>query len=89
MDGKQIMANDRQWTPITTALPPLDKEVLFCCLVDDDFTEVRIGTYRGHKTVGAAVVMDEIGDDWSPCSHWMELPKRPEIRAADVADGGR
>ena len=70
------------WIPITKQLPPINKEVLFCCLIDDYFTSVRLGTYRGQQTQGAAVVMEMHEDDWSPCSNWMFLPDVPEVETA-------
>ena len=68
-----------QWIPITTARPPIGQQVLFCCLIDRDFSDVDCGEYQGEKTDGNAVVMDRVGDDWAPCSHWMPLPEPPSV----------
>lgn len=71
-----------KWTPITEAYPPLGEDVLFCCLIDDAFTRVDKGRYKGFKTFDDALVM-EADDEWSPCSHWMQLPPPPELIAAE------
>ena len=74
-----------RWTPITEQLPPIDKEVLFCCQIDDIFTGVSLGTYAGKWTDSPnAIVMEVTGiaDDWSPCSHWMPLPLTPDQLAS-------
>lgn len=71
-----------RWIPITEQLPEQNTEVLFCCLIDGEFTRVQMGAYWGKKTDGTAIVMD-IGDDsdWSPCSHWMPIPEHPAATA--------
>lgn len=67
------------WIPITEELPPVAERVLFCCEVVGDFTEVGVGWYTGKWTESpTAVAMETAGDDWAPCSHWMDLPNRPE-----------
>lgn len=78
------------WKSIKDELPPLDDMVLFCCIMEhyltkeNYFTEVDCGIYTGKKTMGEAVIMYYTGSseddtDWSPCSHWTELPSPPEI----------
>jgi len=67
-----------KWTPITEAYPPLGEDVLFCCLIDDAFTRVDKGRYKGNKTRGNTLVM-EADDDWSPCSHWMPMVLPPDL----------
>jgi hypothetical protein len=65
------------WISIAERLPPINEPVPFCCWVDEYFTDVSFGTYRGQKTLGAAVAMeieDSEENDWEPCSHWYELP---------------
>jgi hypothetical protein len=66
------------WIDISDELPKQNEEVLFCCDIDGEFTSVSLGWYTGHKTLGRAIVMETIrDDDWSPCTHWMALPKTP------------
>lgn len=67
-----------RWIPITEQLPEQLKDVLFCCLIDDEFTHVDLGQYRGAKTHGDAIVMEMYASDWSPCSHWMPIPEPPQ-----------
>lgn len=67
-----------RWICIEEQLPPIGVPVPFCCWIDDEFTELKLGRYTGHKTKGTAVVM-EVGPDWQdgdwePCSHWFSLP---------------
>ena len=69
-----------QWVSILDQLPPMETRVLFCCDIDGHFTEVELGQFTGSWTGSKnAVAMALDGDDWSPCSHWMELPKTPEL----------
>jgi hypothetical protein len=70
-----------RWISIEERLPPINEPVPFCCLIDDEFTDVSFGRYMGQKTLGAAVSMeieDSVETDWEPCSHWFELPPVPE-----------
>jgi len=67
-----------KWTTIAEEYPPLGEEVQFCCLIDDAFTRVDKGRYKGLKTEGGTVVM-ETDDDWSPCSHWMPMIPTPDL----------
>mgnify|MGYP003658934643 CR=1 FL=1 len=70
------------WISIREQLPPIDRQVLFCCEIDGDFTEVDLGQFDGHWTASKnAVAMELDGDDWAPCSHWMEIPKTPGERS--------
>jgi len=67
------------WISVRDQLPPVRKQVLFCCEIDGDFSEVIAGQYSGNWTESKnAVAMELGGDDWAPCSHWMEIPKPPE-----------
>lgn len=68
-----------QWSLIRDQLPPIDRQVLFCCAIDGVFTEVDLGQFDGNSTRSKnAVAMELDGDDWAPCSHWMELPEPPK-----------
>jgi hypothetical protein len=67
-----------RWIPISEQLPEMGKDVLFCCLADDEFSRVEVGQYHGGKTHGDAIVMDIELHDWAPCSHWMPIPDPPE-----------
>lgn len=71
------------WIPITERLPPMGEVVAFCCWIDDHFSDVEAGRYTGEKTMGEPIVMYPCWhcDDWTPCSHWMPLPKPPEVHA--------
>jgi hypothetical protein len=74
----------RDWIPIHQKVPPIGKQVLFCCGRDDEFTLVEMGAYFGKWTDSPnAIVMEVVGvdDDWSPCSHWMPLPLTPDQKA--------
>ena len=67
------------WISICEQLPPTDRRVLFCCEIDGEFTEVDLGQFNGAWTGStSAVAMELEGDDWAPCSHWMDLPKPPQ-----------
>ena len=69
-----------KWISVRDQLPPTDRRVLFRCIIDGDFSEVDIGQFDGTWTGSKnAVVMELDGDDWAPCSHWIELPKPPEV----------
>lgn len=71
---------DEQWIYYKDQLPEIGKPVLFCCQIEDYFTDVEVGWYTGHKTAGNAIVMEyDDSDDWYPCTHWMPLPNPPEI----------
>jgi len=72
-----------KWISVRDQLPPIDRRVLFCCDIDGDFTEVDLGQFSGNWTESkTAVAMELGGDDWAPCSHWMELPDPPgELRS--------
>ena len=69
-----------KWISVCDQLPPTDRRVLFCCAIDGDFSEVDIGQFDG-SWMGStgAVAMELDGDDWAPCSHWMELPNTPKL----------
>lgn len=67
-----------RWISIRDQLPPIDRQVLFCSELDGNFTEIYLGQFNGAWTDSPnAVAMELDGDDWAPCSHWMELPKTP------------
>lgn len=70
-----------QWIDIADQLPEIGKPVLFCCHIEDYFTDVALGWYEGQKTKGRAIVMEMLEDksDWYPCTHWMHLPPTPEV----------
>lgn len=71
------------WIPITEQLPPIDEPVLFCCLTDVGFTDVDRGWYEKNWTDDESALVMRISydvNDWSPCSHWMPLPKPPEVQ---------
>ena len=73
-----------EWISIRDQLPPIGKQVLFCCKLDDEFTEVDLGEYCGKWSDSPNAIVMELPRaqddyDWSPCSHWMELPKTPEL----------
>ena len=69
-----------EWIPITEKLPPLIKDILFCCYLEDsdDCTSVGFGWYAGNKTEGDAIAI-ETYDGWYPCTHWMPLPETPKV----------
>jgi len=75
-----------KWTTIAEEYPPLGEDVWFCCRIDDAFTRVDKGRYKGNKTFGDALVM-EAADDWSPCSHWMQLPPTPDLMTTAKQNG--
>ena len=66
-----------KWILVHDQLPPTDRQVLFCCDIDGDFTEVDLGQFDGGWTGSKNAVAMALDDDWAPCSHWMELPKPP------------
>ena len=66
-----------RWISIRDQLPPTDRQVLFCCELDGEFTEVDLGQFDGGWTGSKNAVAMALDDDWAPCSHWMELPKPP------------
>ena len=79
-----------EWISIDVRLPDKFQEVLFCCFMEDVpgspyFTDVSVGWYEGQRTLGDAIAMETLAAsegldrDWSPCTHWMPLPKTPEI----------
>lgn len=71
--------NKANWILIRDQLPPTDMQVLFCCEIDGDFTEIYLGQFNGTWAESKnAVAMELDGDDWAPCSHWRELPKPPQ-----------
>jgi hypothetical protein len=75
------MAEFGKWTHISEELPPRGYvDVLYCCWMDDYFTEIRMGWHEGRSTLGDAIAMEsyENIDDWHPCTHWMPLPPKPE-----------
>jgi hypothetical protein len=68
-----------KWILVRDQLPPTDRLVLFCCDIDGEFTQVIAGQFSGNWTESKnAVAMELDGDDWAPCSHWMELPEPPK-----------
>jgi hypothetical protein len=74
-----LAADQQKWISVRDQLPPIDRQVLFCCAIDGVFTEVDLGQFDGNWTRSKnAVAMDLDGDDWAPCSHWMELPEPPK-----------
>jgi hypothetical protein len=80
------MAEFGKWTHYKDELPPRGyEEVLYCCWMDDYFTDVRVGWYEGKRTLGDAIAMESVAAsegvdrDWAPCTHWMPLPPKPEI----------
>lgn len=77
--AQEIAKLKANWILIRDQLPPTDMQVLFCCEIDGDFTEIYLGQFNGAWTRStSAVAMELDGDDWEPCSHWMELPKPPQ-----------
>lgn len=64
------------WISIKDRLPKQDEPVLYCCWIDDHFTDTRCGSWDGGYTIGKTLVMVQDGYDpsWYPCSHWMPLP---------------
>ena len=76
------MSESIEWILVLDQLPPTDRQVLFCCEIDGEFTEVGLGQFDGGWTGSKnAVAMAMDGDDWAPCSHWMELPKPPGVKS--------
>lgn len=72
--------NQQNWISIADKLPTLDEPVLFCCYLDEHgFSDVQLGWYEGKKTQGAAIAMENLGNEWYPCTHWMALPSVPEV----------
>jgi hypothetical protein len=77
------------WTHISEHLPTLNQPVLFCCRIDEDeFGDVELGWYEGHKTEGDAIAM-ETSAGWYPCTHWMALPPTPEVPCDHVEADAR
>ena len=72
-----------KWIHIDDQLPETNTDVLFTCMYEDEgyCSDVQLGWYEGAKTLGDAIVMETSTDkhDWYPCTHWMPLPKTPEI----------
>ena len=68
-----------KWIAVHHHLPPINRLVLFCCDIAGEFTQVNLGQYSGKWTESKnAVAMQLDGDDWAPCSHWIELPEPPK-----------
>lgn len=74
------------WTHIDDGLPPIGTRVLFTMEDPESggFHCIEIGIFQGAWTKGHAIVMDcEFMDgDWSPATHWMQLPALPEKKAS-------
>lgn len=80
---QQSEGTDMNWIHIHDQLPETNTDVLFTCMYEDEgyCSDVQLGWYEGVKTLGDAIVMETSTDkhDWYPCTHWMPLPKTPEI----------
>jgi hypothetical protein len=81
-----------KWKNIKDEEPPQQADILFCCWLDDHFSDVGFGWWEGDYsgTESCKALVIELGDDgrnhnWSPCTHWMLPPAKPPIpEASDV-----
>ena len=67
------------WNDIENKKPKERIRVLFCCKVNNQFSDIEIGEWIGKYTENKKALIMDYGvlDDWYPCTHWMNLPKYP------------